>query len=82
MTTVPGVGRLSGELVDLITERVVTADGAAGRADVILELVNCVQEAVSWRLEPVGDADEEASMAAIRLAAQQHRMRMRRRGRP
>lgn len=82
MTTVPGVGRLSGELVDLITERVVTADGAAGRADVILELVNCVQEAVSRRLEPVGDADEEASMAAIRLAAQQHRMRMRWRGRP
>ena len=76
MTTSAGAGRITCELIDLITESVATPPGAADRAETIVDLVSCMLDAVSWRLEPDGDQEEEQSLAVLISAARQHRARM------
>ena len=46
---------LDAALVDAITEAVVWTPTAAGRAEVVARIVECAVEAVTWRLQPVGE---------------------------
>jgi hypothetical protein len=69
-------GLLGAELIDSITEAVAYPSSAVERACVAVEIVSCVLDAVSWRLEPNGSPVEELSLRDILTAAELHRQRM------
>jgi hypothetical protein len=71
-----GSRELSAELIDQITEAVVTTEDARDRADIIAELVHQVDEAVKWRNERHPGGAEERSLATLVDAAARHRARM------
>ena len=68
--------QLSAELIDGITEAVVSPTDPRARADVISDLVHEVDEAVKWRNERHPGGEEELSLAALVTAAEVHRHRM------
>jgi hypothetical protein len=68
---------LDPQLADLITEALVWSEDSVRRAEALTRIVECAVDALSWRLQPDGDADEEASAQHVLRAAEQHRSRMR-----
>jgi len=67
---------LSAELIDEITEAVVKPADPRDRAEVIVDLVNEVDQAVKWRHQLHPDGQEERSLAPLVEAAADHRGRM------
>ena len=77
MCNLPVDGTLSPQLTDLITEAVVWTGRSDERAQALLQIVNCVMDAICWRLEPDGQPEEELSAQAVVSAAAEHLRRMR-----
>lgn len=68
---------LSAELTDLIAEALVWSAEPQDRATVLLQIVSCAVDAVTWRLQPEGDPREELSAQQVLMAASEHLARMR-----
>ncbi|HYP43864.1 MAG TPA: hypothetical protein VEQ66_01540 [Propionibacteriaceae bacterium] len=74
--TEPEDHALRAELVDEITEAVVTPTDPRVRAKVISELVHEVDEAVKWRHQRHPHGQEERSLGGLVDAAEAHQERM------
>lgn len=68
---------LSGEVIDGITDGVVSRDDPVARAEAVAGIVLEIVEAVRWRCAEADGSGEVASLARLVAEAEAHRDRMR-----